>query len=72
MKAVNNPILKPCPFCGSPVRRIRGVAGLNFFKCTNFGKCGAVVSFDNDYYNSNPEQAYKAYNSRVGESEDTE
>ena len=68
MKTVtHNPPLKPCPFCGKPVKRVRGYAGLNFFKCINFGECGAVMSFDNDYYNSNPEEAYRAYNNRVNE-----
>lgn len=58
--------LKPCPFCGKPVTRVRGYNGLNFFKCLNVGQCGAVMSFDNDYYNNNPEQAFKAFNRRDG------
>lgn len=58
--------LKPCPFCGKPVKRVRGYNGLNFFKCSNSGVCGAVMSFDNDYYNHYPEQAIKAFNRRDG------
>ena len=37
--------------------------GLNFFKCR---KCGAVVSFDNDYYNLHKNEAIKAWNTRAG------
>ena len=59
--------LKPCPFCGKPVTRVRGFYGLNFFKCNNSGGCGAVMSFDNDYYNDNPEQAFEAFNKRADE-----
>ena len=40
-------VLLACPFCKGHVRRVIGFGGLNFFKCK---KCGAVVSFDNDYY----------------------
>ena len=64
MNAQQNPPLLPCPFCGSKVSRRRGVMGLNFFKCTNVDDCGAVVSFDNDYYNYFTEEAYKAFNRR--------
>lgn len=53
--------LKPCPFCGGEVVRVRGFMALNFFKCK---KCGAVVSFDNDYYNNHPDEAVKAWNCR--------
>ena len=56
--------LKPCPFCGKKVRRCIGFGGLNFFKCNS---CGAVVSFDNDYYNSHTNEAVKAWNRRAGE-----
>ena len=56
--------LRPCPFCGGNVRRVIGFGGLNFFKC--YG-CGAVVSFDNDYYNTHKDEAYKAFNRRVGD-----
>ena len=65
MKALHNPPLLPCPFCGKPVTRLRGWNGLNFFKCTNKNVCGAVMSFDNDYYNAQPEEAYKQYNRRA-------
>ena len=58
--------LKPCPFCGKSVNRVRGWGGLNFFKCTNRSECGAVMSFDNDYFNQNPEKAINAYNRRNG------
>jgi len=54
--------LKPCPFCGGEVKRVRGFRGLNFFKCK---KCGVVVSFDNDFYNENPDKAIEAWNRRV-------
>jgi Lar family restriction alleviation protein len=54
--------LKPCPFCGGKVKRIIGYKGLNFFKCI---KCGAVMSFDNDYYNTHKNEAIEAYNRRV-------
>lgn len=53
--------LKPCPFCGGTVHRMIGFGGLNFFKCT---KCGAVVSFDNDYYNAHRDEAVNAWNRR--------
>lgn len=53
--------LKPCPFCGGKVRRVIGFMGLNFFKCQ---KCGAVISFDNDYYNDHQDEAIEAYNRR--------
>ena len=54
--------LKPCPFCGEKVRRVIGFMGLNFFKCR---QCGAVISFDNDYYNDHQDEAIEAYNRRV-------
>lgn len=57
------PKLKPCPFCGKQAKRTRGFYGLNFFKCV----CGAVVSFDNDFYNNNPDKAIDAWNRRAGE-----
>ena len=56
--------LKPCPFCGNSVRRVIVLMGLNFFKCST---CGAVISFDNDYYNHHTNEAIKAYNTRFGE-----
>lgn len=55
--------LKPCPFCGGSVERKLGFGGLNFFKCK---KCGAVVSFDNDYYNTRTDKAVEAWNRRDG------
>lgn len=54
--------LKPCPFCGEQVKRVIRIMGLNFFKCK---KCGAVVSFDNDYYNTHKNEAVEAWNRRV-------
>ena len=63
MKHENTELL-PCPFCGGNVRRVIGIMGLNFFKCR---KCGAVVSFDNDYYNLHKNEAIKAWNTRAPE-----
>ena len=54
--------LKSCPFCRGKVRRVIGIMGLNFFRCK---KCGAVVSFDNDYYNTHQNEAIEAWNRRV-------
>lgn len=56
--------LKPCPFCGGKVRRVIGFMGLNFFKCR---QCGAVISFDNDCYNTHKDEAIEAYNRRVND-----
>lgn len=56
--------LKPCPFCGGEVKTTKVLYGLIFFKCK---KCGAVVSFDNDYYNRNPDKAVYAWNRRAEE-----
>lgn len=56
--------LKPCPFCGGKVHRVIGFGGLNFFKCQKFG---AVVSFDNDYFNTRKNEAVRAWNRRYGE-----
>ena len=64
MQNKESPRLRECPFCGGTVRRVRGFGGLNFFKCLY---CGAVVSFDNDYYNRNPDKAIEAWNRRAGE-----
>ena len=64
MKVLHNVTLRCCPFCGKPVTRVRGYNGLNFFKCNNRGVCGAVMSFDNDYCNNNPEEAVKQFNQR--------
>ncbi len=55
--------LRPCPFCGGAVIRVRGWNDLNFFKCQRIG-CGAVMSFDNDYCNEHTDEAVKAYNTR--------
>ena len=57
--------IKPCPFCGKQVNRVIGLGGLNFFKCKN---CGAIVSFDNDFYNTHTDEAINAWNSRSKES----
>ena len=54
--------LLPCPFCKGEVRRVIGFGGLNFFRCR---KCGAVVSFDNDYFNEHPNEACLAWNTRA-------
>ena len=55
--------LRPCPFCGGDVIRVRGWNNLNFFKCQRI-ECGAVMSFDNDYCNEHTDEAVKAYNTR--------
>ena len=55
-------VLVPCPFCKGLVHRVIGFGGLNFFKCR---KCGAVVSFDNDYFNAHPNEARLAWNTRA-------
>ena len=55
-------VLLPCPFCKGEVRRVIGSGGLNFFRCR---KCGAVVSFDNDYFNEHPNEACLAWNTRA-------
>ncbi len=46
----------PCPFCGGEVKVTHGMTGVPFwfFRCK---KCGAIVSFDNDECNHNPEKA---------------
>ena len=56
--------LEPCPFCGGEIIRILGVGGVNFFKCQN-RKCGATVSFDNDFCNTFTEQAVTMFNRRL-------
>ena len=55
-------VLVPCPFCKREVRRVNGVMGLNFFKCKG---CGAVASFDNDYFNAHPNEARLAWYTRA-------
>lgn len=62
MQKKDYPKLRECPFCGGKVKRVIGVMGLNFFKCQ---KCGAVVSFDNDYYNTHQNEAIEAWNRRI-------
>jgi transposase-like protein len=53
-----------CPFCGGEIRVTHGYiyAPFWFFKCK---KCGAVVSFDNDECNRNPERAKEYFKRRV-------
>lgn len=62
MQKKDYPKLRECPFCGGKVKRVIGVMGLNFFKCK---ECGAVVSFDNDYYNTHKNEAIEAWNRRA-------
>lgn len=62
MQKKDYPKLLECPFCGGKVKRVIGVMGLNFFKCK---ECGAVVSFDNDYYNTHKNEAIEAWNRRI-------
>ncbi len=62
MQKNDYPKLRECPFCGGEVKRVIGVMGLNFFKCK---ECGAVVSFDNDYYNTHKNEAIEAWNRRI-------
>lgn len=56
--------LKPCPFCGAEIARVIGLGGLNFFRCRN---CSAVVSFDNDFYNTHTNEAIEAWNRRTSD-----
>jgi len=56
--------LKPCPFCGSPVKEAEGIGGLLFFTCTNYAGCGAMISFDQETANLHPEKAIDMYNRR--------
>ena len=56
--------LKKCPFCGDEIGIKIGLGGLRFFKCKN-KKCGAIVSFDNDYCNNYPEKSVERFNKRV-------
>ena len=56
--------LKPCPFCGSEIKERIGFGGLRFFGCR---KCGALVSFDNNRCNHNPDSTYDYWNRRVDE-----
>lgn len=59
--------LKPCPFCGAEIARVIGPGGLNFFRCRN---CSAVVSFDNDFYNTHTNEAIEAWNRRASDEQD--
>lgn len=56
------PKMKPCPFCGSKIIVIKSPIGVFFFKCR---KCGCIVSFDNDQYDSYPEKVIEAFNRRA-------
>lgn len=56
-------MIKPartCPFCGHRIMKIKGIEGIEFYKCLNKKECGAVISFDCD-------KAYKdrSFNSDV-------
>lgn len=57
--------LKSCPFCGKKVRCALINGGFHFFKCKN-PHCGAVVSFDNDFYNADEKTLVAAWNRRAG------
>ena len=59
--------LKPCPFCGHEIQEIIGLLDLRSFRCR---KCGACVSFDNDYLNKNPGNTYKYWNRRYRNGKD--
>lgn len=61
--------LKPCPFCGNTIRETRGFMGLRFFRCSF---CGAVISFDNDRCNNNPDSTYEYWNRRANEVEENQ
>lgn len=58
--------LNPCPFCGHKIEVTKVYKGLRLFKCEG---CGAVVSFDNDYCNNNPDSTYQFWNRRVKDGE---
>ena len=64
-KLIKENSLKPCPFCGRKVSRIIGIGGINFFSCHSKNGCGAIVSFDNDFYNEHENEAVKAWNRRT-------
>lgn len=55
--------LEPCPFCRGDVIE-ESVCGVRMFRCL---ECGALVSFDTPYYNSNPEKTFEAWNRREKE-----
>lgn len=63
--------MKRCPFCGSRVMRTKGILGqFWFFKCTNDKDCGAMISFDCDKYNNQPDLAIERFDRRVGDDDD--
>lgn len=64
--------IKRCPFCGSEVQASNGVIlqlPMLMFFCTN-KECGALVSFDNEKANKEPEKALNLWNARAGEGND--
>lgn len=66
MRATAKIKTSPCPFCGGQIKITHGhiCAPFWFFKCK---KCGAVVSFDNDECNINPEKAKQYFERRTTE-----
>ena len=66
MKANINKPVKPCPFCGGSISITNGFIGAAFlfFKCNN-KKCGAIISFDNDKCNAEPNKAKAYFERRV-------
>lgn len=54
--------LKPCPFCGYPITETIGFMQLRHLKNRS---CGAVISFDNDRANNNPDSTYEYWNRRT-------
>lgn len=52
--------LKPCPFCGSDVKKMTGILGTEMFVCR---MCGADVCF---YGGEREPQASKRWNRRSG------
>lgn len=57
---------KRCPFCGGEVKVTHGLMNLPIwlFKCKN-KDCGAVISFDCDRANNDPNEAFELWNRRV-------
>lgn len=64
MKANINKPVKPCPFCGGEIKITHGLLNMPFlfFKCR---RCGAVISFDNDECNKEPNRAQAYFERRV-------
>lgn len=60
---MNDKELKPCPFCGSKVRKMTGKIGIVMFACDN---CGADVCF---YGAEQEPKATEAWNVRLKEDE---